>query len=54
VLAAAARAQRAAGEEAVGMTAEIFGEDSETVALLRGEVAERMPPEPEADGIGYR
>lgn len=54
VLAAAARAQRAAGEQAVGLTAEIFGEDSETVALLRGEVAERLPAEPESDGIGYR
>lgn len=53
VLAAAARAQRAAGDEAVELTAEIFGEDSETVAMLRGEVAERMPPEPEPDGIGY-
>ena len=54
VLAAAARAQRDAGEQAVGLTAEIFGDESETVALLRGEVAQRMPPEPGSDGIGYR
>jgi DNA-binding protein YbaB len=54
VLAAAARAQRTAGEQAVGLTAEIFGEDSETVALLRGEVEQRMPPESDVEGIGYR
>jgi DNA-binding protein YbaB len=54
VLAATARAQRDAGEQAVGLTAEIFGEDSETVALLRGEVAQRMPPDPGSEGIGYR
>lgn len=54
VLAAAARAQHTAGDEAVGLTAEIFGDHSETVALLRGEVDARMPALPVDDTLGYR
>ena len=54
VLAAVARAQRDAGDQAIGLTAEIFGEDSETVALIRGEVEERMPVLPADDTLGYR
>lgn len=54
VMTAAARAQRSAGDEAVAITAEVFGEDSETVALLRGEVEARMTPLPDDDAPGYR
>jgi|GEM_PF-686569 Uncharacterised BCR, YbaB family COG0718. len=54
VLAAVARAQRSAGDEAIALTADVFGEGSETVALIRGEVDERMPRLPDDDEPGYR
>ena len=54
MLAAVARAQRVAGDQAIAVTADIFGEDSETVALIRGEVDERMPALPDDDMAGYR
>jgi DNA-binding protein YbaB len=53
VLAAVARAQREAGDQAIALTADIFGEDSETVAMLRSEVDERMPDLPADDSVGY-
>lgn len=54
VLAALAAAQRKAGDQAIQLTADIFGDDSETVALIRGEVEERMPPRADDDTLGYR
>jgi hypothetical protein len=54
VLGAVARAQREAGDRAIALTAEVFGDDSETVALIRGEVDERMPVVPGDDTVGYR
>ena len=42
------------GDRAIALTAEVFGDDSETVALIRGEVDERMPVVPGDDTVGYR
>jgi DNA-binding protein YbaB len=54
VLRAVAGAQRKAGDQAIALTADIFGEDSETVAMIRGEVDERMPDLPADDSVGYQ
>lgn len=54
VMTAVAAAQRKAGDQAVALTADIFGDDSDTVAMMRGEVDERMPTVPDDDTLGYR
>jgi DNA-binding protein YbaB len=40
------QAHQRAGEQAVQLAADAFGEDSETVSRLRDEVARRVGPEP--------
>jgi hypothetical protein len=40
------QAHQRAGEQAVQLAADAFGEDSETVSRLREEVAQRVGPEP--------
>jgi len=54
VMKALAVAQCKAGDQAIALTADIFGENSGTVALLRGEVEARMPEQPTDDTLGYR
>ncbi|MET0783058.1 YbaB/EbfC family nucleoid-associated protein [Leifsonia flava] len=54
VLKAAASAQRQAGDRAVAIAADAFGEESEVTAHLRAEVEERMPPATDDTTLGYR
>lgn len=54
VLKAAASAQRQAGDQAVAIAADAFGEESEVTAHLRAEVEERMPPATDDTTLGYR
>ncbi|CAN5303011.1 hypothetical protein BH11ACT3_BH11ACT3_12390 [soil metagenome] len=54
VLGAVAKAQRLAGDQAIALTADIFGENSETVGMLRAEIDERMPDLPNETSLGYR
>ncbi|KQX05413.1 MULTISPECIES: YbaB/EbfC family nucleoid-associated protein [unclassified Leifsonia] len=54
VLKAAASAQRQAGEAAVALAADAFGDDSEVTAHLRAEVEDRMPPVTDDTTLGYR
>lgn len=44
-------AHRKAGEQVIGLAADAFGEDSDVVTRVRGELAERVPEE--ESSIGY-